>query len=120
MEDISAVQPFANFNTVPNFVKKFDVQGRGTLLEKLDYTNFMRITRLLLSEIGQVATLYGSHSFRRGGAQYLNQTLKWPIVDICRYGGWSTKYQLILAQYLIGVHDEQVILSSMPHHVNEQ
>ncbi|KAI0327609.1 hypothetical protein GY45DRAFT_1347652 [Cubamyces sp. BRFM 1775] len=35
---------------------------------------------------------YGTHSFRRGGCQYLAMVLRWPIRNICTWGGWAENF----------------------------
>ena len=35
---------------------------------------------------------YGTHSFRRGGCQYLHLVRRWPIQTICSWGGWSPDF----------------------------
>ncbi|ORY42466.1 hypothetical protein BCR33DRAFT_660715, partial [Rhizoclosmatium globosum] len=38
--------------------------------------------------IGLEAHLYGTHSFRRGGAQYFLSESRWDLTMICNWGGW--------------------------------
>ena len=38
---------------------------------------------------------YNTHSFRRGGAQYLHFVLKKQLVEICEWGGWAQDFQLV-------------------------
>ncbi|OSD07467.1 hypothetical protein PYCCODRAFT_1358583, partial [Trametes coccinea BRFM310] len=35
---------------------------------------------------------FGMHSFRRGGCQYLATVLRWPIRNICSWGGWTDNF----------------------------
>ncbi|KAN0081028.1 hypothetical protein V8E54_004232 [Elaphomyces granulatus] len=45
-----------------------------------------------LLEIGRNPLPYGTHSFRRGGCQYLSSVEGWPIRKLCDWGGWSTSF----------------------------
>ena len=36
--------------------------------------------------------MYGTHSFRRGGCQYLAMELRWPLRHICTWGGWAENF----------------------------
>ena len=52
-------------------------------------------------------TLYGTHSFRRGGCQYFSSVLGWAIRKLCDWGGWSTNFDnLTIVRYLMGVNDD--------------
>ncbi|KAF9014423.1 hypothetical protein BDZ89DRAFT_962861 [Hymenopellis radicata] len=52
---------------------------------------------------------YGAHSFRRGGVQYCNAYLAWPIRDIVQWGGWSTNFNSKTVHlYLISWNDDEV------------
>ncbi|KAH9907691.1 uncharacterized protein BXZ73DRAFT_60230, partial [Epithele typhae] len=42
-------------------------------------------------EIGKDPRPFGTHSFRRGGCQYLAMVRRWHIRDVCLWGGWSTR-----------------------------
>ena len=35
---------------------------------------------------------YGTHSFRRGGCQFLAMALRWPFRTICEWGGWAADF----------------------------
>ncbi|KAJ7861847.1 hypothetical protein B0H14DRAFT_2741456 [Mycena olivaceomarginata] len=35
---------------------------------------------------------YGTHSFHRGGCQYLAMVLRWPFRNICSWGGWAENF----------------------------
>lgn len=45
-----------------------------------------------LCDIGINPTPYGTHSFRRGGCQYLAMSLRWPLCNICTWGGWTKNF----------------------------
>ena len=45
---------------------------------------------------------YSSHSFRRGGAQFLQLHLKWNLVDIMQWGGWTwDDRNMMVIKYLL-------------------
>ncbi|KAJ7771282.1 hypothetical protein DFH07DRAFT_734691, partial [Mycena maculata] len=49
---------------------------------------------------------YGTHSFRRGGCQYLHRYRRWSIMEICEWGGWSPEFSsLTIVKYLISYND---------------
>lgn len=50
---------------------------------------------------------YGTHSFRRGGAQFLKHVKRKDIIDICEYGGWSKDNEdfSIIFKYLLSWND---------------
>lgn len=50
---------------------------------------------------------YGSHSFRRGGSQFLLCQYKWDIKKVASYGGWSEQRQIQnLYRYLVSKSDD--------------
>ncbi|KAI3648967.1 hypothetical protein MP228_004987 [Amoeboaphelidium protococcarum] len=61
--------------------------------------------------IGQRADVYGNHSFRRGGCQYLNGELmpareRWGIKKLCDWGCWSVECTaLTVVRYLVSDSD---------------
>ena len=46
---------------------------------------------------------YGTHSFRRGGCQYLAQVKRWPFRSICDWAGWAENFDNLgtLFKYLL-------------------
>ncbi|KAF6748287.1 DNA breaking-rejoining enzyme [Ephemerocybe angulata] len=54
---------------------------------------WIEMFRNALVDIKIDPTLYAGHSFRRGGCQYLAFVKKWPIYEICDWGGWSSDFQ---------------------------
>ncbi|KAF9026372.1 hypothetical protein BDZ89DRAFT_952957 [Hymenopellis radicata] len=53
---------------------------------------------------------YGTHSFRRGGCQWLSSDLRWPLRQICEYGGWSMEFShLTIVKYLISWNDDPLL-----------
>ncbi|KAJ7791827.1 DNA breaking-rejoining enzyme [Mycena olivaceomarginata] len=50
---------------------------------------------------------YGTHSFRRGGCQWLYTCCRWGLIRICDWGGWSTEFSsLTIVKYLISYVDD--------------
>ncbi|KAI9068795.1 hypothetical protein FKP32DRAFT_1560972 [Trametes sanguinea] len=50
---------------------------------------------------------YGTHSFRRGGCQWLASGCRWPLRRICEWGGWSSNLtHLTIVKYLISWNDD--------------
>ncbi|KAJ3540347.1 hypothetical protein NM688_g6236 [Phlebia brevispora] len=60
--------------------------------DQMSSDSFLACFRNNLCDIGVDPRLYGTHSFRRGGCQYLHTELRWPIRDICAWGGWSENF----------------------------
>ena len=54
---------------------------------------------------------YGTHSFRRGGCQYLSVSLRWHLRDVCLWGGWSDNFDSpgTIFKYLLSFVDRQVL-----------
>ncbi|KIK05453.1 hypothetical protein K443DRAFT_341786 [Laccaria amethystina LaAM-08-1] len=51
-------------------------------------------------------TPYGTHSFRRGGCQWMSVDLRWNLRTICEWGGWSMEFtNLTIVKYLISSND---------------
>lgn len=55
-------------------------------------SSFMTCFRRNMLEIGIDPRTYGTHSFRRGGCQYLAMERRWPFRDICQWGGWAEDF----------------------------
>lgn len=70
---------------------KIDSKGKEVVqTSKLGYSTFLSNVRNALRLIGvKDDHLFGTHSFRRGGCQFLNMTWRWSIRQICLWGGWS-------------------------------
>ncbi|KAG1887197.1 hypothetical protein F4604DRAFT_1571212 [Suillus subluteus] len=45
-----------------------------------------------LLDIGVDPHPYGTHSFRRGGCQFLYKVCRWDFRDICDWGGWAENF----------------------------
>ncbi|KAI9057195.1 hypothetical protein FKP32DRAFT_1747549 [Trametes sanguinea] len=54
--------------------------------------SFLECFRNNMVDIGIDPRPYGMHSFRRGGCQYLSMVLRWPIRNICAWGGWTENF----------------------------
>lgn len=67
---------------------------------------FLEMFRNNLLDIGIDPISYGTHSFRRGGCQYLASCRRWVLRRICEWGGWSTEFtHMTIVKYLIGWND---------------
>jgi len=68
--------------------------------------HFLEMFRNNLIDIHIDPAPYGTHSFRRGGCQWMSVDLRWPLRDICEWGGWSTEFtHLTIVKYLISWND---------------
>ncbi|KAF8804857.1 hypothetical protein BYT27DRAFT_7299315 [Phlegmacium glaucopus] len=68
---------------------------------------FLEMFRRNLAEIEVDFTPYGTHSFRRGGCQYLASVRRWLLRRICEWGGWSTEFSnMTIVKYLISWSDD--------------
>ncbi|KAL1699070.1 hypothetical protein EV121DRAFT_216977 [Schizophyllum commune] len=68
---------------------------------------FLEHFRLNLLAVGVDYSPYGTHSFRRGGCQYLVVDRRWNIRRVCEWGGWSTDFtHLTIVKYIISFVDE--------------
>jgi hypothetical protein len=68
---------------------------------------FLELFRNNLLDIGIDPLPYGTHSFRRGGCQYLASCWRWSLRTICEWGGWSTEFSnLTIVRYLISANDD--------------
>jgi len=67
----------------------------------------LEIFRHNLLDIGIHPSPYGTHSFRRGGCQWLASVRRWKLRRICDWGGWSTEFSsLTIVKYLISWNDD--------------
>lgn len=63
-----------------------------------------------LLDIGEDCGFYGTHSFRRGGTQYLSSHKRWPLRKLCDWGGWSADYSALhIVRYLYSWNDDPVM-----------
>ncbi|KAN0084001.1 hypothetical protein V8E55_007505 [Tylopilus felleus] len=68
---------------------------------------FLELFRNNLLDIGVDPAPYGTHSFCRGGCQYLHINKRWSLRRICEWGGWSQELtNLTIVKYLISLSDE--------------
>ncbi|KJA12689.1 hypothetical protein HYPSUDRAFT_152300, partial [Hypholoma sublateritium FD-334 SS-4] len=68
---------------------------------------FLEMFRNNLLDIDIDPTPYGTHSFRRGGCQYLSSERRWTLRRICEWGGWSAEFSnLTIVKYLISWNDD--------------
>ncbi|KAL1659743.1 hypothetical protein GGF50DRAFT_64646, partial [Schizophyllum commune] len=74
-----------------------------------DHMAFLEFFRMNLVQVGIDYSTYGTHSFRRGGCQYLVVDRRWNIRRVCEWGGWSTDFtHLTIVKYLISWVDESM------------
>ncbi|KAH7921720.1 hypothetical protein BV22DRAFT_1018807, partial [Leucogyrophana mollusca] len=74
--------------------------------EPMTSKQFLELFQNNLIDIGINPSPYGTHSFRRGGCQYLHIEQRWPLRRICAWGGWSTEFSsLTIVKYLISSND---------------
>ena len=60
-----------------------------------------------LLDVGIDPHPYGTHSFRRGGCQYLACYRQWSMRQLCEWGGWSTELTyMTIVKYLISWNDD--------------
>lgn len=50
---------------------------------------FLELFRNNILDVGIDPWPYGTHSFRRGGCQWLAYGMRWSLQKICAWGGWS-------------------------------
>ncbi|KAJ7814703.1 DNA breaking-rejoining enzyme [Mycena olivaceomarginata] len=78
--------------------------------EPMTSADFLEMFRNHLIDIGVDPYPYGTHSFRRGGCQYLHIYRRWTIHDVCQWGGWSVEFSsLTIVKYLISWNDSPVV-----------
>jgi len=71
---------------------------------------FTEYFRHNLLDISVDFTPYGTHSFRRGGCQYLSTERRWGIRKLCDWGGWSTDFDnLTIVRYLMSWNDDPMM-----------
>ncbi|KAK7034796.1 hypothetical protein R3P38DRAFT_3312137 [Favolaschia claudopus] len=68
---------------------------------------FLEMFRNNLLDIEIDSAPYGTHSFRRGGCQWLYTSCRWGLRRICDWGGWSTEFSnMTIVKYLFSYADE--------------
>ncbi|KAJ3970452.1 DNA breaking-rejoining enzyme [Lentinula raphanica] len=74
--------------------------------EPMTSDQFLELFRHNLIDIKVDYTPYGTHSFRRGGCQWLSVERRWSLRQICEWGGWSQDFtNLTIVKYLISWND---------------
>ena len=59
-----------------------------------------------LIDINEDPTPYGTHSFRRGGCQYLSSQRRWDIRKLYDWGEWSLDFDnVMIMRYLLSWND---------------
>ncbi|KXN84316.1 hypothetical protein AN958_12780 [Leucoagaricus sp. SymC.cos] len=67
---------------------------------------FLEMFRINLLDVGIDHISYGTHSFCRGGCQWMSVDLRWPLRQVCEWGGWSAEFSsLTIVKYLISWND---------------
>ncbi|KAH7879069.1 hypothetical protein EV359DRAFT_72908 [Lentinula novae-zelandiae] len=78
--------------------------------EPMTSEQFLEMFRNNLIDIGTDYFPYGTHSFRRGGCQWLSVERRWPLRQICEWGGWSQEFtHLTIVKYLISWNDNPTV-----------
>ncbi|KAJ3850949.1 DNA breaking-rejoining enzyme [Lentinula lateritia] len=78
--------------------------------EPMTSEQFLEMFRNNLIDIGVDHFPYGTHSFRRGGCQWLSVERRWPLRQICEWGGWSQEFtHLTIVKYLISLNDNPTV-----------
>ncbi|KLO05934.1 hypothetical protein SCHPADRAFT_838709 [Schizopora paradoxa] len=79
--------------------------------ESLSHASLMESFKNNLMDISVNPDPYGTHSFRRGGAQWLAMVKRWPYRNICSWAGWSDNLDnpATLFKYLLSVVDAPIV-----------
>ncbi|KAK7006110.1 hypothetical protein R3P38DRAFT_2555486 [Favolaschia claudopus] len=78
--------------------------------EPLASDTFLEWFRNCLVDVDVYPFPYGTHSFRRGGCQFLSAYLRWGPRKIADWGGWSTEFSWVtIVTYLISWADSEII-----------
>ncbi|KAJ3760308.1 DNA breaking-rejoining enzyme [Lentinula raphanica] len=78
--------------------------------EPMTSEKFLEMFRNNLVDIKLDHFPYGTHSFRRGGCQWLSVVRRWPLRQICEWGGWSKEFtHLTIVKYLISWNDNPTV-----------
>ncbi|KAJ3861306.1 hypothetical protein EV359DRAFT_74768 [Lentinula novae-zelandiae] len=109
----SSYSGYQHLCVVRAFVKWILVSGLKEANDRLAEENepmtseqFLEMFRNNLLDIGVDFVPYGTHSFRRGGCQWLSVEHCWPLHQICEWGGWSQEFtHLTIVKYLISWND---------------
>ncbi|KAG0694256.1 hypothetical protein DFH29DRAFT_985313 [Suillus ampliporus] len=73
--------------------------------------SFLECFRNNLLDIGIDPRPYGTHSFHCGGCQYLAMVLRWPLCQICTWGGWAENFDNpgTIFKYLLSWNDAPLL-----------
>ncbi|KAJ7783362.1 hypothetical protein B0H16DRAFT_1297282, partial [Mycena metata] len=86
--------------------RKVDVNDRADFCDYQTSSELLEMFRNHLLDVNVDPYPYGTHSFRRGGCQYLHYCRRWTIGEICQWGGWSIEFSsLTIVKYLISPND---------------
>ncbi|KAI9338238.1 hypothetical protein BDR26DRAFT_979039, partial [Obelidium mucronatum] len=86
---------------------KLSAAGMKITTNQLTADKFIDVLHYLLADTGRRWYKYGTHSFRRGGCQYLHNERRWNYNQICDWGGWSLAFDnFTIVRYLHGVFDD--------------
>jgi hypothetical protein len=78
-----------------------------SLINKQSQDLFSEYFRHNMVDIGRDPLPYGTHSFRRGGCQYLCSEKRWGIRKLCDWGGWSLDFDnTTIVRYLLSWNDD--------------
>ncbi|KAJ3530099.1 hypothetical protein NM688_g7757 [Phlebia brevispora] len=79
--------------------------------DRMSADSFLQCFRNNLLDIGEDPRPFGTHSFRRGGCQYLAVTLRWPLRDVCTWGGWAENFDNpgTIFKYLLSFADTPTV-----------
>ena len=99
------------------FVDDDDVIQHHTRISNSQFTDRFR------SQLEQVnvqsVKLFGAHSFRRGGCQFLATELNMSISAICGWAGWSNKMNFdVIKRYLHRDNDDDLHITQATLHPN--
>lgn len=72
--------------------------------------SFLECFRNNLLDIGINYCPYGTHSFRRGGCQYLSTEKRLNLIGICSWAGWAENFDSpgTVFKYLLSWNDDRV------------
>ncbi|KAF7796490.1 hypothetical protein EIP86_007667 [Pleurotus ostreatoroseus] len=95
------------------FIFRKKVGGKFSMQPKdaMSPDSFLDSFRNNLLDIGEDPRPFGTHSFRRGGCQHLAVTLRWPLRDVCTWGGWSENFDNpgTIFKYLLSFADTPTV-----------
>ncbi|KAK7691376.1 hypothetical protein QCA50_004775 [Cerrena zonata] len=79
--------------------------------DSMSSESFLTCFRNNLCDVDVDPRMYGTHSFRRGGCQYLAMELRWPLRHICTWGGWTENFDSpgTIFKYLLSRIDTPMI-----------